>query len=227
MKIVLEGKEEIAKDTLLLSFKPEKKVSYIAGDFIYLTVPLKYPDSRGDTRQFSLCSSPTENILQTAMRLRSKSGYKKSMKEIEIGQKFEIDQPIGTLHLKDTDLGPHVFIAGGVGIVPFRSRIKYVRDKKLPIPIHLIYSNHTKQDVCFFNELDKWSKKNDLLKVDHIFSKDEGRLNYNKLDKLLPKPRTAKYWITGSPSFVDDIEEILTELGISTDKIVTEKFTGY
>ncbi|MEK7526754.1 MAG: FAD-dependent oxidoreductase [Patescibacteria group bacterium] len=227
MKIILEGKEEIAKDTLLLSFKPETKVNYIAGDFIYLTIPLIYPDSRGDTRQFSLSSSPTENLLQTAMRLTSNSGYKKSIQKIQIGDFFEIDQPIGTLHLNDTDTTPQVFIAGGVGIVPFRSRIKYIQDKKLPIPIQLIYSNHTRQDVCFFDELDTWEKENTLLKVNHVFSKIEGRLTTEKFKILLTKPYDAKYWITGSPAFVDSIEEMLLELGITNNQIVTEKFTGY
>ena len=40
-----------------------------------------------------------------------------------------------------------VFIAGGIGVTPFRSMIKYASDKKLSTPIRLIYSNSIPEEI--------------------------------------------------------------------------------
>ena len=134
---------------------PDKEFEFLAGQYIYLTLPkLNYPDPRGATRHFTISSSPTElpKICITT-RIRVESGFKKTLDEVEAGVSIEADAPFGEFTLNENDLTPQVFIAGGIGITPFRSMLKYVFDKKLPIPIALIYSNSTPEQITFKSEL--------------------------------------------------------------------------
>ena len=228
MKITLVAKNNICQDTLEYLFKPKKKINFFPGDFIYLTLPQKLiSDPRGNTRQFSLSSSPDGGLLSIVFR-KGISNYKKSLQDIPLHTEFEVDSPMGLLHLEENDFGPHVFIAGGVGIAPFRSRFKHNIDKDLGIPMHVIYSNSTPETTAYKDDFDTWCKLHDYLTIDYIFTEDMGRLTSEKLKQLTHtfSPAT-KYWLTGSPAFVDSIEEMLRKLKIRPNKIITEKFTGY
>ena len=235
MEIVLTKKEICARDTLLLTFKAKDSTVklediYLPGDFIYLPLKEVKSDPRGEVRQFSLCSCPSDNFLQIVTRIRSMSNYKQALAKLALGTKIDIDPPIGTLHLKDNNIGPYIFIAGGVGIAPFMSRIRYLAVKKLNFRVELIYSNHLEEDVCFKKELQELESKHPWLTVNHVLTGIVGRLNKQKMAKFVSQYKnisTTKYWITGSPAFVDSLEKILGQLNISEEKIITEKFTGY
>ncbi|MBX4205898.1 hypothetical protein KW795_01755 [Candidatus Microgenomates bacterium] len=71
MELVLIDKRVEARNTLALVFKKKNSFDFIPGDFIYLPVELKYDDSRGNIRQLSICTSPTEKNLEVVVRLRS------------------------------------------------------------------------------------------------------------------------------------------------------------
>ena len=122
----------------------EEKLSWEPGQYIYITLPyLNYPDERGDTRHFTISSSPTEgDLIRITIRIRQESGYKKTLDELPIGSEVEGKGPQGTF-LFDSKIEYNIFLAGGIGITPFRSIIKNVIDdkQKQKTNIHLIYSN--------------------------------------------------------------------------------------
>ena len=243
MKLKLVEKKEETKGTKSFFWESEKSVDYIAGQFYYFTLPsLKYPDPRGATRHFTLSSSPTEgNLLRITTRMRQESGYKKTLDELPIGTQIEGEGPNGTFLLDDGDTGPHVFLAGGIGITPFRSMIKYAADKNLNIPIHLIYANSIPEEITFRNELENWAKSWPNLKLDMTVSKPEeskeawigsvGRIDELLIKKLIGNWKleigNSTWWVCGPPLMVEAMEQALGKLGLSAGKLHSEKFTGY
>ncbi len=139
MKLKLIDVRDEARSTKSFFWQAEKAVSYIPGQYFYFTLPkLNYPDPRGATRHFTLSSSPTEGVtLRNTTRIREESGFKKSLSELPVGSEIQGEGPNGTFILDEKEPGPHIFIAGGIGITPFRSMIKYASDKNLTIPIYL------------------------------------------------------------------------------------------
>jgi len=133
MKLALVKKEDVAKGTKSFYWEPEKKVNYLPGQYFYYTLPkLNYDDPRGPTRHFTISSSPTEdNLLRLTTRIRPESAYKKTLDELKIGDTVSGEGPSGTFILDEHEKGPHVLIAGGIGITPFRSFIKYNIDNNL------------------------------------------------------------------------------------------------
>lgn len=213
-------------------FKPDTKFTHVPGQYVYITLPkLNYPDPRGETRDFTISSSPTEkSLIKITTKIRQESGYKKTLDELKIGDSVEAKGPFGTFILDiDSNKTNNIFLAGGIGITPFRSFIKFNVDKKLNISMHLIYSNTNEDEITFKDELVKLEKENNFLKIDFYISGKEGHLDEIKLknlilDSLLTK---SKYWIVGPPTFVTAMESVLEKLGVSSDKIRVEKFTGY
>lgn len=233
MKAKLVNKVQEARGTKSFYWQPEKEIDYLAGQYFYFTLPkLNYPDPRGSTRHFTASSSPTEGkLLRLTTRIREESGYKRTLDELKIGQEIEIEGPNGTLIFDEKTVAEgkpgHTFLAGGIGITPFRSMIRYIADKKLITNVHLIYSN-SDSDFAFKDELVKLDKENESIKIDFFDSSKEGHLDASSLKKLAKEDLASNtFWVVGPPPFVSAMEDSLGKLNVGIDRLITEKFTGY
>jgi len=233
MKLKLIDKKEQAKGTKTFFWQPEKQINFLPGQYYYFTLPkLNYPDSKGSTRHFTISSSPTEgDVLGLTTRIREESGYKKTLDELQIGSVVEGEGPTGTFIFNQEDKGPNVFLAGGIGITPFRCFIKFNIDKNLRIPMHMIYSNSNPDEIAFKSEIEEWSKSNDFIKMESIVTATNGRVDQTKITKFIENwkldAKNCTWWIAGPPAFSDAMEDILGKMGVTSDKIRSEKFTGY
>lgn len=237
MEFTICGKKEEAENIKTFFFEKPKGFNFKAGQFIYLTLPkLKFKDNRGNTRHFTISSSPTEEKIAITTKIRKESGYKMTLDSLKPGDSIECKGPLGDFYLSKDNNKPQIFIAGGIGITPFRSMIKYKVDKRFKTPIHLIYSCSTTEEITFKNELENWSKEK-LIKLDITITRPEeskqkwngltGRLNKETIISLVGKDQTSKaaFWLCGPPSFVSALEEELAKASIN--KLRTEKFSGY
>ena len=243
MKLKLVKKVTEAKGTKSFFWEPEREVKWLPGQFYYFTLPkLNYPDPKGSTRHFTISSSPTEgNLLRLTTRIREESGYKKTLDKLPVGTEIEGEGPSGTFILDENEPGPHVFLAGGIGITPFRSFIKYSADKGLSAPFYLIYSNSVPEEIAFREELAEWEKSLPNLKVGLTISKPEegkekwtgvtGRIDEALVKKLLGdwqlNLNAPTWWVVGPPVFVDVMEVMFGKMKVSSDRVRSEKFTGY
>lgn len=233
MKIKLIEKRDEAAGIKSFFWEPEKKVEYIPGQYFYFTQSsLKYPDPRGTTRHFTLSSSPTEGtVLRNTTKIRSDSGYKKSLEELPIGTVIEGEGPNGTFFLEENDPNPEIFIAGGIGITPFRSMIKYVADKNLTNQIYLLYSCTNDADFAFKKELTEIIGAHPNVHVEFFVSSKMGHLDEAKITGIVKKWgldfTKPSWWLCGPPEMVDALEQVLSKLQIPLGKVKVEKFTGY
>jgi len=243
VKLKLVDIKQEAQGTKSFFWETQKEINYLPGQYFYFTLPkLNYPDSRGATRHFSLSSSPTEGkLIRCTTRIRQESGYKKTLNELSIGSEIEGEGPEGSYILDEKEKGPHVFLAGGIGITPFRSMIKYVFDKNLDIQIHLIYSNSIPEQIAFRKELEDWTRKSDNFKLAMTISKPQeskekwsglsGRLDELMIKKLIEnwklEIKNLTFWLCGPPPMVDAMEQIMGKLKVSFGQVRSEKFTGY
>ncbi len=179
MKLKLVKKQDEAAGTKSFFFTADKNFSWQAGQYLYLTL--------GEiTKQFTISSSPTEEFIQVTTKIRKESEFKQALNNVQIGEEVEARAPFGTFALQSQEsknMG-HVFLAGGIGITPFRSMIKLNVDKGLRLPMYLIYSNSDSEFV-FKKELEKWQNENEFIKVYYHNSSVSGHLDKNILSSLL------------------------------------------
>lgn len=231
----LKDRREVAKDTMAFWFDISgKSYNFVAGqhtDFTLINPP--YADDEGNSRTFSFASSPNDKErLMVATRMRP-SAFKNSLKEIPLGTEVEVDDPMGFFTLHEDSSRPAVFLAGGIGITPFRSMVAWATEEKLAHKLFLFYANKTVQDAAFLEDLQNFEKQNPNLKLVVVMTQDpswqgeSGHIDKGMLEKYLPDLSTPIFYIAGSDSMVVSMYETLVESSVSKDNIKTEEFTGY
>ncbi|MEX0930632.1 MAG: FAD-dependent oxidoreductase [Candidatus Paceibacterota bacterium] len=179
-------------------------------------------------RTLSIVSAPHEDGLVVATRLRD-TAFKRELEKLEAGAgNLSIDGPFGSMTLHSRSERPAVFLAGGIGVTPFVSMIRHALNEKLPHQITLLYSNRTKDDAAYFDELIGLADGNGRVTVVPTFTKeggkriDEGVIRENVADVTAPI-----YYIAGPPQFVKTMQDLLEKLGVEDDDVRFEEFAGY
>lgn len=237
LELKLLKKEKIAEGTYSFYFERPPDFDFYPGQFLKLILDIPEPDERGNSRFFSIASSPSEKeYLMLTIRI-DRSSFKKELSTLSPGTEVKIDAPFGAFVLNPQESTPHIFLAGGIGITPFRSMILYASDMNLSIPITLFASFRRTEDIIFQKKLTDIQKKHSWFKLFLTLTQPElsnkhrsenvGRISEELIKKNDHNYLSAKYFIAGPPNMVDDIIKIVKNLGVEETKIHREKFTGY
>src|SRR5258708_34079548 len=106
------------------------------------TVGHAHSDTGGNRRYFTLASSPTEKEVHLGVRFYDpSSSFQRAVVELPAGSTIVAGQVAGEFTLPKDPQKKLVFIAGGIGITPFRSMVKYLLDRDEKRAITLFYSN--------------------------------------------------------------------------------------
>src|SRR3989344_7659692 len=196
-------------NTFSIIFERPRGLNFYPGQYLDIELPVE--DPLGTARILSIASSPSEDFVMVTYHTGI-SVYKKYIEKLKPGNTVESSHPAGTVVIDDSS--PLIMIAGGIGIAPYRSMIKWAVDRQLEVPITLIYSNYN-EDIIFKEELDAWQKVLPNLKIHYIITSKEDRLNEDKLQRILNSKfliHNSVFYLAGSPSLVDDFENILLNL---------------
>jgi ferredoxin-NADP reductase len=171
-----------------------------------------------------------------ATRLRD-SAFKRVLRGLKPGQELILDAPLGRLTLPADFSRPIVFLAGGIGITPFRSIIIEATKKKLPHKIYLFYSNRTPADAPFLEELRGLEGKNKnykliptMTQLDSLladWSGETGYIDEALLKKYLGDLNKPVYYLAGPPTMTQALYKVLIDSGVNKDDIRSEEFIGY
>ena len=117
----LKDRKEVAEGTMAFQFEKPSGWTFKAGQYLDMTLldPLE-TDSEGNVRSFSIASGPHEETLVVATRMRD-TAFKRVLRTMPLGTAVKIDGPSGDLTLQNNFTRAAVFLAGGIGITPFRS----------------------------------------------------------------------------------------------------------
>lgn len=221
MKVSFVRSESTAKNIRTFWFEPERKIRYVAGQFIELYLPHNQPDKRGTKRWFTLSSSPTDELLSITTKHTPKIGssFKETLFNLKSGTELKMASPMGDFILpKDTTI-PLVFVAGGIGCTPFHSIIKYLQDTNENRDITLIYAANSYDEVAFSDTFEKLGSK---------FKKVLGeRLTAEKIIKLGTATEQHYVYLSGPEPMVEALNNDLKKLGIGKKHIHTDFFPGY
>lgn len=131
-------------------FQPNRRFAFVPGQYMEFTLTHPNPDVRGVRRYFTLASSPTEDLVHVGVRFYDKgSTYKRSMLNLRTDQSMLAGALGGDFTLPADPSQPVVLIAGGIGITPYRSMLKYLVDSGEQRPVTLLYSERTEQDIAY------------------------------------------------------------------------------
>ncbi len=230
--IVKNIKKE-TKDVVTISFVPEngEGLVFVAGQFI--KVGLFENPNNLSAKPYSISSSPKDKLL--SISAKKVGAFSSALHELIVGDKVEISGAFGRMTIRDTYKSNNlVFIAGGIGIAPLYSMIKDLHERgDTEKQVYLFYSNKTKEDVVFNEQLkdieSKWQNfhfVNILTQEPHTGSATEEshRFDVGMLKKRMSNISSANYFICGTVSFVIEISKTLEDENIPTVQISAELF---
>lgn len=237
-RLVLEFIEKIqlSPNIYELVFRFPKSLTFLPGQYFEWTLGHKRPDVRGVRRYFTIASSPTENSVKIGVRIESSKGssFKKALLSLNPGQKIYAGSLAGDFTLPKNKNEKLVFIAGGIGITPFRSFVKFMIDKKEKRDIVLFYSNSDSENFVYKDIFN--SAKQNGLKTIYVLTKNyeninwngyRGRLTLEIIKKEVPDFSDRTYYLSGPVTMVDSYKNLLRRLGIKPQKIITDYFPGF
>ena len=203
-----------------------KKFSYRPGQF--LMIQLMRNNTLSSSHPFTISSSPTrQNLAVTPKEL---GDFTSTIKETKVGDLAFIDAPYGVFSFLDYETDELVFIAGGIGITPFMSMLRYMADNQVKKKVTLFWANKNKANLCFQDELGKMQKEMHAFTAVLVMSgeKDwpgeQGRINGKLLQKYLPDPGRQDFFVCGPPPMSRAVRAELEKLGIPLHKIHYEIF---
>jgi ferredoxin-NADP reductase len=193
-------------------------------------------DQEGHIRSFTIASAPEEDGLMIATRMRD-TAFKRVLKTMPIGTGVILEGPSGDLTLPADASRTIVFLAGGIGITPFRSMLVHAARQKLPHRVFLFYSNRRPEDAAFLPELQALQLSNprytlvtsmsEAEKSHQKWTGETGFIDQAMIARHLAGAAAPVYYIAGPPGMVTAMHEMLITSKVKDGDIHAEEFSGY
>ena len=228
------------KDCSVVSFDiPEDLKSefhYNQGQHLTLKAMI---DGKEERRSYSLCSSPTENKWQVAVKKINGglfSGYVND--KVKKGDTLEIMAPSGKF-FRETNkevAKNYIMFAAGSGITPILSIIKTHLALEPNSTFQLFYLNRSVKSIIFKEEIELLKNKYfGRFEIFHFLTKEHrsielfnGRFSKEKMgiltEKIIDIPKVDECFICGPEEMIFLIRDELVAAGLSKDKIHFELF---
>lgn len=242
-KARLAKKEYVAENTMAFYFERPQDFNFKPGQ--YLDVTLMDPaqtDPEGNIRSFSIASTPKEDRLMVVSRMRN-SAFKRVLQATPLNGEVELEGPFGDFTLHHNTKRAAVLLAGGIGITPFLSMIRYATRQKSPLLLYLFYSNRRPEATAFLRTLQKLEEENTNLRfiptmtaMDNTTAMDNsqqewtgetGFIDGKMLSRYLKQFRGPIYYVAGPPSMAAAMRQVLATVAVDQDDIISEDFVGY
>jgi ferredoxin-NADP reductase len=197
----------------------------------HLDVRLTAEDGYHAEREYSIASAPGEPVAITVERLEDGEVSPYLTEELRAGDGIEIRGPVGGYFVwGPEDGGPLLLLAGGSGVVPLRAMLRHRQQTGSDVPVRLLYSSRTFDDVIYREELDGAA---DGVEVAYTLTRAQppGWSGYSRrVDRELlsevawPPAQDARAFVCGPTSFVEAVASGLVELGYPPRRVKTERF---
>lgn len=225
MRLTLKEKTSISEDVLRFSFEPEGKIGFKAGQYLRYELDHDDPDERGINRFFTISSAPFEDEIMITTRILKKGGssFKRRLVNMEPGDDIYAYGPSGDFVVGDGNRSL-LFIAGGIGITPFRSIILDLLNSKVEKDIVLLYSSRDKV-IPFEGDLDRVQQSGYSLDVHYVIHPEICDLA--RIIGEVPDWKERMFYLSGPPGMISSIEASLVGRGVSSQNIKLDYFPGY
>jgi ferredoxin-NADP reductase len=200
----------------------------------HVDVRLTAEDGYRAERSYSIASAPEDEFLElTVERLDDGEVSPFLVDELRVGDLIELRGPIGEYFVWTAALGgPLLLVAGGSGIVPFRSMLRHHAATKSDANVRVLYSSRTLGGVIYHDELTRF-ESNGLVSIHHTLTRERSaewtgrrrRFDDTTLAELAWRPaeRPLSY-VCGPTAFVEAVADSLVRLGHDPTSIRTERF---
>jgi len=200
----------------------------------HVDVRLTAPDGYQAQRSYSIASGPEDReLVLTVERLEDGEVSPYLVDELRPGDELELRGPVGGYFVwEGSNGGPLLLIAGGSGIVPFRSMLRHRFAAASAVAVRLLYSSRSLGDVIYRDELLHLAADAPV-DVQFALTREwpegwrghRGRIDRRLLDDVAwPPAEQPLVFVCGPSAFVETVAGGLVQNGHEPSRIRTERF---
>lgn len=224
------------KDVWTIKLAPPAGTSrydYLPGQFQFLTLH-REPGLPVEEHHWTISSSPASREFVSST-IKNLGDFTSTIGKTRAGDRAVVHAPFGRfsylLHPGERDL---VFIAGGIGVTPLMSMLRYMRDTASAIPVTFLYGNASEDEIVFRRELDEMTAAGrQRLTVVHVLEQpgsgwqgETGYIDEQKIRKYCETNLQDKgYYVCGPPGLLGSVLGTLKRLGVPDRRIHVEVFS--
>ena len=219
------------KDALRLVVEPTKRnlPAYAPGQFGFIR-PCSGRVAR-EEHPFTIASTPTRTDAFEFF-VRTTGDWTATLDRLQPGDVLAVDGPFGLFSHVTLPAGSEiVMVAGGIGITPMLSMLRFMADRNDQRKVTLIWSNRTRAHILGRDEFRKLSERLTNFKIFHILTREntasgqKRRLDRSQLAELLSDcSRRSAVFVCGPRQMMKTVSRALASLGFQRRRIFSERF---
>jgi len=237
-KLFLQLKEKryVSPTVLEFIFASSQKPKFTAGQYLEWTLPHESPDVRGNRRYFTIASSPTEDDLHLGVKIPPHaSSFKNKLMNLKSGDHIVASQLAGDFVLPTDSQKKLVFIAGGIGVTPFRSMAQYMIDAQDKRDVILLYCSSEASDFPYQDVFEKAKPMG--FKTTYVITREEnkpknwkgmcGHITAEVIQKTIPDFAERTFYLSGPNMMVHAYKDTLLAMNVPRNQIEEDYFPGF
>lgn len=205
---------------------------FLPGQF--LQVEVQAEDRKAARRSYTIASSPSQRAyVELTVKREEQGAVSRFLHDrVTVGDMLKVSGPFGDFTFTGTDADSVVLIAGGVGITPMMSVLRYLTDIAWPGQIFFVYGARSTDEFVFRDELERLERRFDNLHVMASMQRSagtvwlgaEGPITQEMLRTAVPDIPSRRVHLCGPPGMMEAMRRQLAELGVPEAQIHTEAF---
>jgi ferredoxin-NADP reductase len=219
---------EIAPDVRHFVFEAPglERVEFMPGQFVSFTDTVR---GKKITRAYSIASAPsTTNRFELCLNLVTEGVFSPHLFEMKPGDAVDMLPPLGQFVLRHPDRDA-ILIATGTGIAPFRSILRAHLSETSP-SFTLLFGVRYEQSLMYREEFEEMARQfpnfrfwPTLTRPDPEWTGRTARVQAH-LQEAVGERRDVDVFLCGLRAMVDDVRNILKEMGFDRKQILYEKY---
>jgi ferredoxin-NADP reductase len=208
-----------AEDLRIVKFRLNKPISFAAGQYVSLSYPGVRP------APFSIASSPEQHeTLELGIEIVGGPNTSR-LKAAKPGDKVMLRGPFGNFVLDGQK--KVCFIAGGTGIVPFLSMLRWIRDTNQEIDATLFYSCKAGK-FLWLEELEQLAGERTRIvftctrNTPAHWQYLSGRIDERMVLQEMPDFAERTFFICGPREFIEAMFSVLKGMGVPENRLKRE-----
>lgn len=219
---VIENIINLPDYTMEIEMRPAKKeLKFLPGQFVFTSFV-----SESISKEFHPFSMSSSDSSPLKIAIKELGDYTQKIKGLKKGDKVKIEGPYGKFNFKNFG-EKQIWIAGGIGVVPFLSMARSLTSGDSNYKIDLYYSAKNDNSFVFSDELIQISKNNANLKIMLWQTDKQGFITAEAIKKTSSEINNCEILICGPQVMMTELKKQFLKLGIKKNKIQTEEFQLY
>ena len=191
--------------------------------------------ARGIHREYSMANPPHDPMLEFHVR-RTANGLASNHvhRELAIGDRVEVEGPLGSCYLRAQHCGPILLAGGGSGMAPMLSILESALQLGMTQPIRLYFGVREQRDVYGAERLAELAARHPNFRFDIVLSSfgDEvaaaAVYRTGMLHEVIagdwPQLEVGKAYLAGPPVMVEAVSKLLRERGVALRDIHADAY---